>query len=118
MDSFKIAESELNGISILTFDGYCAKEGGAALKDKTHEILQKEKCRIILDFTKCSIISSPGIAAILEVVMEVIDDCKGELCIVGLDKSKKHFLQMTGVIPLAKTAATVEEACVLVKTKS
>ncbi|MBF0544137.1 MAG: STAS domain-containing protein [Candidatus Riflebacteria bacterium] len=117
MDTFSILEKEEDGIAVIVFDGYCAKEGGAALQKHTQGILHTEKNEIIIDFTNCSVISSPGMAALLEIVMEVVDDSKGKLYLIGLDKSKKQFLQMTGVLPFAETAASIGEACQRIRGK-
>ncbi|MBF0546055.1 MAG: hypothetical protein HQM08_16545 [Candidatus Riflebacteria bacterium] len=111
MAVFTITEMESSGFPVICFEGYCAAEGGKSLLKKVHEVLQSKRNRIIIDFVKCTIINSPGMASLLDTTMLIVEDFKGKCVLIGMDNSKKQFLQMTGVLPLAATAETIEEAC-------
>ncbi|MBF0407199.1 MAG: STAS domain-containing protein [Candidatus Riflebacteria bacterium] len=115
MDNFKISFSDCFGFPVISFEGYCSNDGGKALSNKVREILKQSKNRIVLDFSRCTIISSPGMAALLDTAMEIVEDFQGKCCIAGLDQPKKQFLQMAGIIPILDTAETIEEACKQVK---
>ncbi|MBF0409416.1 MAG: hypothetical protein HQM10_18900 [Candidatus Riflebacteria bacterium] len=110
MSSYAIEEVEKSGYPVIVFTGYFAGEAGQEVTKVVQEILQvKKKNRIIFDLTKCSIINSPGIAALSDIVMTVSEDYKGKVFLIGLDKSKKMLLQMTGVLVNAETGDSVEE---------
>ncbi|RCK81621.1 MAG: hypothetical protein OZSIB_0755 [Candidatus Ozemobacter sibiricus] len=102
--------SSANGVPVLTFHGYYSQQGGEAVEAQVAAALDRGQKNVILDLTKCTIINSPGIAKLMDVVMKVVDDFRGKLVLVGLDNSKKQFLTMTGVLPLATAVSTLAEA--------
>ena len=110
MDSFRLTQSEDSGFPVVAFTGYCAKEGGEKLLAAIRALLAAGKNHIILDLTGCTLISSPGVAQLLTFSMEIIEDFRGRLFLVGLDNSKIDFLTMTGVIPFGEPVPTVEAA--------
>ena len=110
MVSFEIKETEHKGFPVIIFEGYCAKAGAAALEEKLEEILSEGKNKIIIDLSRCSILSSPGLAILLNMVMEIFDDYKGQVNFVGLDKVKEHLMNMVGVLPIAGSFPNLEEA--------
>lgn len=116
MNSFELTESEFSGFPLLTFSGYCAEDGGSRLQDMVAALLEQEKCFVIIDFTECTVVSSPGLASILDLVMEICEDYRGAIVFVGLDEGKEKFFNMTGVLPIAKTAKTLEKALEILKT--
>lgn len=91
-------------------NGYLASDGGEELRKVVIDLLKTGKNEIILDFSKCSIISSPGVAAIFDSICRIQEDYQGNSVIMGLDKSKTDFLFMTGVLPMIEAASTIEEA--------
>lgn len=110
MDAFELKIHEIvSGIPVVVFNGYMAGEGGARLQEMIEPLLQTGKVKIVIDLKDCKVISSPGIAALIDLVMLINDDFKGKCILAGLDNSKLMFLKMTGVIPLAETASTAEE---------
>ena len=117
MESFELNLTEIvPGIPVAVFKGYLAAEGGAKLMETVEPLLQSGKVKVVLDFKDCKVISSPGIAALIDLVMLINDDFKGKCIISGLDNSKTMFLKMTGVLPLAETSASAEEASNALKT--
>ncbi len=111
MEPFAVSSQEGKaGIPVIAITGYFSKEGGEAVEAKINASLDGGRKKIVLDMSGCTVINSPGIAKLMEMAMKVIDDFQGALILVGLDNSKKQFLGMTGVLPLAGTAATLDEA--------
>ena len=112
MESFEISVKEIvPGIPVVGFKCYLAGNGGEKLKETIVPMLKSGKINIVINLAECKTISSVGIAALLEILMLILDDFKGEMVLTGLDKSKTVFLEMTGILPLAPTAANVEDAC-------
>ncbi|MBF0410367.1 MAG: STAS domain-containing protein [Candidatus Riflebacteria bacterium] len=117
MDSYAFEEFEKDGFPVISFSGYFAGEAGQVVNKAVQTILRvKKKNRIIFDLSGCTIISSPGIAALSDMVMTVTEDYKGKVYLIGLDKSKKMLFQMTGVLENAEIANSLEE--VILKAKS
>lgn len=96
--------------NVFDISGYFAKEGGAMLRRQVMEILERRPGSFVFDFRGCSLISSPGAAALLDLSLIIVDDYQQRLVISGLDRSKTEFLDITGVIPVAEVAKTREEA--------
>ncbi len=101
---------EKSGCSRIYIAGYLASEGGQQLKDQVGVLLTGSCSNIIFDFSECSIISSPGVAAIFDSICRIQEDFHGECVIMGLDKTKRNFLTMTGVLPMVEAVDTLEEA--------
>ncbi|MFZ2959363.1 MAG: STAS domain-containing protein [Candidatus Ozemobacteraceae bacterium] len=115
MESFYISVKEVvPGIPVVVFNGYLAKQGGEKLQETLVPLLKSGKVNIVIDLAECKAISSPGIAALMEILMIITDDYKGKMVLSGLDNSKIMFLKMTGLLPLAQTASNVEDAYNLV----
>jgi len=104
-----------SGFPVVTVTGYLARDGGLALKDCFGKALAAGKTRILLDLSACSIIASPGVAAILESVCRTYEDYHGQCVLVGLDDTKREFLTMMGVLPLVGDAASLEQAAALLQ---
>jgi len=114
MESFEVSLQEGGaGVPSVRFTGYLGKEGGEKLLATIVPILKSGKTGIVIDLVDCKVISSPGIAALWDILMIVTDDYKGKVVLSGLDKSKTMFLKIAGVLPLAQTAETVEAGCKL-----
>jgi len=63
-----------------------------------------------LNFSKCKVISSPGVAALLEITFKVTDDYKGKLVFCCLDDFMENVLRMAKVFTMASSAKNFEEA--------
>lgn len=115
MEVFDTKVQEIDGVPVIVFSGYLAKEGGEKLHALADPLLKARKVGIVIDMKDCKVLSSPGIAALMDLLMIITDDYRGKLVLAGLDNSKIMFLKMTGVLPLAQTAATAAEAVKLAK---
>ena len=112
MDAFEVGQTVVDtDIPVISLKGYFSGEGGQAVAREVDAALNLGRKRILIDLVGCTVINSPGIAVLMDLAMKIVDDFQGRLILVGLDNSKKQFLTMTGVLPLAGTAATVDEGC-------
>ncbi len=88
------------------FDEAC----GTAVCKAVDEHLCAGRTGMIIDFSGCKVINSPGIGKVLEVVMKVANDFQGNIFLCGLDSLKKRVFKMSTILPTAQEAPTVEEA--------
>ncbi len=95
---------------IIRIKGYCNAEAGQEIIKTVEGTLRTGKVRLVMDFSTCDLINSPGIAAIMEVTFRIKDDFRGDIVISGLDPMKESLLRMAGVFPVAQTAKDVPEA--------
>jgi len=110
MEHFEIVIVENGNITVFTVKGYFEEKAGKELAKEADRYLQQGRFILIIDFAECLVISSPGIAALIDLALLVIDDYKGRVILSGLDRLKTSVLSMSGVIPLAEVAPSIEDA--------
>ena len=110
MEKFDITHREQDSISIFTVTGYFTQLTGEQLRTQTDAHLTREKAEMIIDFSQVLVINSPGVAGLLDLVLHIVDDLEGAVYLVGLDRLKNQVLTMAGIIPLATSVDTIDEA--------
>lgn len=111
-------QDHASGLPVIQVTGYLAKEGGTALLACIKGLLAAGRKKLLIDFAACSLVSSPGVAALLECLCLTQEDHRGTCVLVNLDEPKRRFLTMTGILPLAPEAPSVEEALALAGVKA
>jgi anti-anti-sigma regulatory factor len=111
MNNFVVHSAELSpSVAVIHIEGFFSGSAGESLAGTARALLTKGFTKLILEFSLCKIITSPGLAHLLQILMEAIDDFKGEIIFSGLDRQKTLLMDMTGILPMADTAANLEEA--------
>lgn len=104
-------KSEPNGeAEILHLAGYLEEVGGVALKNHIQKSLSCGTTLFGLDCSGIELISSPGIAAMLDISGDIVDNYAGIVTIWGLDKHHKATLEMSGLFFMANLVADLNEA--------
>lgn len=99
---------------IVSFHNYCTNETLAGLAKKVCDLCDEDRNHLIFDFSKCQLVNSLGLAALLEVLM-MVQDYEGKVAITGLDATKQKFFSLTGVFTIAQVAGDLNEAQQLLK---
>ncbi len=99
---------------ILGVGGYLENTGGSLLKNYVEKCLQEGSLRFIFDFSSIELISSPGVAALLDIGSKVVDDFDGRICVFGLDSHHLAVLEMSGFFFLAAQAGDLASAKVAI----
>lgn len=110
MENFEVALQEERSVTIIKLKGYVTQPAGEQLRSLADTRLTREHPELIIDFAEALVINSPGVAALLDLVLHIVDDLEGAVYLVGLDRLKNQVLTMAGVIPLATSVATLDEA--------
>lgn len=113
-DTLTLTGSERDNIQIIGLAGYFSPESVPQFDQLIDNLLRAGKTRIVLDFSACKIVASPGIGSILDNSLKVTEDFRGALAIVGLDQVKKKVFSMAGILEIAPEASGIEEALKLV----
>lgn len=113
MGTFTVSGVENGGIVIMTCTGYFGPEDGEILKNALQEQFKRRKTLFLFDFKDCKVISSPGIALILDLVLHIQETLRGRSVCAGLDALKQRVFQMAGILTVAPQVATVEQGCLL-----
>jgi anti-anti-sigma regulatory factor len=111
MDSFEISQHQMEKATVFAIKGYLNAEAGKEVMRVAEEALKAGKIFLIVDFSECPSVNSPGSAALLDVTLKALDDFKGRVILTGLKKSQVNFFSMAGIIPTAEVDDTVEKAC-------
>ena len=114
MDSFTITPVKSGAVTVVEINGYFAAEAGEKLESTVDELLRTGSLLIVLDFTTCSIISSPGIAALMDTTLKITEDFQGKVSMCGLDDLQRKVLNMAGIINIAPEGADRQAAVALV----
>jgi len=110
MENFEILFREQDSVFVFTITGYFTQPTADRLRADADAHLTREKAVMVVDFSKVLVINSPGVAGLLDLVLHVVDDLEGAVFLVGLDRLKNQVLTMAGIIPLAASIETLEEA--------
>ena len=113
MDSYTLNLRDHQQIPIIAVTGYFAAEAGQESRTVVRELLEKGQTRISMDFSECRLINSPGVVAIMQIAMQFVEDYSGRIVLVGLDDLKITVLEMAGVLPLAETADSLDQAAMI-----
>lgn len=103
--------SERNGDKeILRLKGYLEDQGGVSLKAHIEEVLSQGIVNFAFDFSQIELISSPGVAALLDVSTVIVDDYAGQIVCWGLDNHHSTVLEMSGFFFMAHQASSEQES--------
>ena len=97
-------------VEILRLKGYLEDTGGTTLKTHVQKCLDAGRCRFAIDFSSIELISSPGVAALLDISGMVVDDFAGQIVTWGLDKHHSVVLEMSGLFFMAQQVSGEAEA--------
>ena len=107
-NKFSFIPEKKSNLCILRVSGYLEGNGGSELKAHVVKCLDDDITLFVLDFRAIELISSPGVAALLDIVSFIVDDYAGQVAVFGLDPHHLAVLEMSGFFFLAEQAG--EEA--------
>ncbi|OIP23526.1 hypothetical protein AUK22_09675 [bacterium CG2_30_54_10] len=94
----------------IALSGYLEQIGGGKLKEFVEARLQEGALKFVVNFQAIELISSPGVAALLDIASKIIDDFAGKIAVFGLDGHHLAVLEMSGLFFLASQAASEPDA--------
>jgi len=110
VQKFSFQHRKEGDIVVFSLSGYLEGEGGKDLKALFEKYLQEGSLKFIIDFSGTELISSPGVAALLDIASRIVDDFNGKLSTFGLDKHHNSVLEMAGFFFLAVQASDFQNA--------
>ena len=102
---FSFIPETKGNITVLRVSGYLENIGGSELKAHVEKCLDDGCTLFVFDFRSIELISSPGVAALLDMVSGIVDDYAGRVSVFGLDAHHLAVLEMSGFFFLAEQAA-------------
>lgn len=107
---FSYKSESRDQIAIVRLKGYLEDSGGTKLKSHIEDQLAAGFTLFAFDFTDTTLISSPGVAALLDVSAIVVDDNAGQVAVWGFDKHHSTVMEMSGFFFIAEQMQSEEEA--------
>ncbi|MBF0546993.1 MAG: STAS domain-containing protein [Candidatus Riflebacteria bacterium] len=108
--NFSCVSEKVKNVFILRTNGYLNEEGGEFLKKSFEEGFALGFQNFLINFTGTPVINSLGIAKVLEVAEEVVEDRKGSLVFTGLNELTMGVFKMVGLLKMGKAFPTEPEA--------
>jgi len=109
-EQFQITSEQRDGIPVITVVGYLAQEAGMKLQELFDILLSRQQTAIVLDLSRTTTINSPGVAALFDATVKVVEECRGRLVLTGINSFQERMLEMVGITRLAAMAGSVGEA--------
>lgn len=101
---------EPSSIYVVKTRGYFDEAGGKKFSELVRGLCQQGSKRFIFNLKDTPIINSQGIAALLELLDEIVYDQHGEIHFCGLSKAIADVFRMTGISTSFKVHETEELA--------
>lgn len=112
--NYEIILKDSENVQIIIIKGYFNDEAGKEILMKARSALNCGKINLAIDFKDCIAINSQGIASLMDLAMQVIDDFKGKLVCSSLSKLNRNVLTIAGVIPIVQTSESLEDSMKLI----
>ncbi|MBI3038015.1 STAS domain-containing protein [bacterium] len=104
IQKFRFTQKLDDSIVVFSLFGYLEDKGGAEIKTQLEKALKDGIRSFVLDFRGIELISSPGVAALLDIASRVVDDFDGRIAGYGLDSHHLAVLEMAGLFYLMAQA--------------
>lgn len=110
MDSLTLETQERAGVLVVGIVGYVSMDSVGEIHDVVEAFLDRGGRGVVLDFGRCNVINSPGIAAIMTLSMRVTEDYQGRLIVLVNDPVKISVFELAGIFMSAHRASSLDEA--------
>lgn len=110
MSTFTVSTRDDGEISIISVSGYLNAEGGKLLWSAVETLLQKGRHRVVINFSSCTGINSPGAGGMIEIAILLTEDFRGTLVLCGLDELKRKVFALAGILSNVAAVASEEDA--------
>ncbi len=102
-------------LPVVKFIGNCSVEGLEGLCAELEGLFEQGRKKFVFDFAQCKLLNSPAMGELLDAILLVDRDFEGHVVITGLDKLKETLFTISGIIPIAQEAGSIEEGIELLK---
>ena len=113
MSTFHLEATATETYVLFRLQGYIEQNAGDKIKERYEFYRQAGHTVFVLDFSSVELMSSPGLAAILEITSRLVEDDDGDLAAFGFDKQTHIVLEMSSFFYLAKEAKSLEDALIM-----
>lgn len=110
METYSINLDRTRDVPLFLVKGYFNREAGLELQKEIQALLSESRVNMIIDFGDCAVVNSPGVALLLDAVLQVHEDFKGIVVLSRLDALKKRVFSMAGILEMVREAPDLDTA--------
>ncbi|MBF0407806.1 MAG: hypothetical protein HQM10_10655 [Candidatus Riflebacteria bacterium] len=110
MSVFDLEVKASEGVVVVFAKGYCSADASGKLNGLLETLAKVNNLKLVMDFSDCRLINSPGVVVLVDFTMRVVDDFRGKFIITGVSELQKSVFQMAGIFPLAGLADSLKNA--------
>ena len=107
-DEFELVSAPDKLAVSVKLKGYATENQFEAVQTNLLPFLQEGKNRILLDFSDCTLINSPGLSALIELILTVKEDYFGRLMVSGLPPLFEDVFSIAGLLDMVERSATLD----------
>lgn len=100
-------------VPVISFIGNCSVEGLEGFNSELQKLNSEGHKNFVFDFSQCKLLNSPAMGELLDVILLVDRDFEGNIVLTGLDKLKETLFTISGIIPIAQEAKTIDDGIAL-----
>lgn len=108
--TFSFQMTEKRGAVIISMEGYFTETSTDTIENALAPSLKQGKTRIVMDFARISLMNSPGIASLLELLLKIREESLGKCVLCGITPLLREIFQMAGVTPMFPVAGDILDA--------
>ena len=108
--NYSIKIEERGQIIVVLVEGFLDDTAGQTLSSEVGKKLEENFKRFVFDFKNVRNVSSPAVAAILDLSEKITDNHAGKIIISGLSDLNLKIFEMVGIFLYADACATTQEA--------
>ncbi len=98
-----------DGLGVIAAAGYINNEGGQAIANAAHDLIDRGCATLLIDLDGTRIINSIGVSILLEIMEKLLDD-KGRLAFCNLTPTISKTFEIMGLVQYATIYADRESA--------
>ena len=108
MSQFKVETREINGIVVITTDGYLNNVGGEAIAAVCNEKMAEGKHKFLINMSSTKVVNSIGVSILIEII-EKLQDVDGKLGYCNLAPIVSKTFTIMGINKYSSIFETEEE---------
>jgi anti-anti-sigma regulatory factor len=105
----EVMVSEENGVIIVIAPNYFNEACALKINRASDTFLPQGKHRVVIDFSNCELINSPGVAGMLDFMLKVVEDYRGLLIFCGLNNLLTEVFELASILDKVRITTSLTE---------
>lgn len=109
-NAYVVKVEDREKVSVIFVEGFLDESAAQAFAAAVEKKIAEKFTRFVFDFKNVRNISSPAVAAVLDLAEKITDALSGKVIISGLSELNLKIFEMVGIFLYADACATTQEA--------